>query len=199
MKYLSIDLEATGLREHDSIIEFAMIPFDTTSKTLERSLAKHFFIKCDSFETLKPTLDPWVVEHNEKLIKKAHSEGIEIHEFKNRLEKYLESNDVKKYFANEKNEKIILFGKSMNAIDLPFLTRDLGWEFMRKHFHHRDLDLSSTANTLIDLGLIPKACSSGSELMRFLNMGDVCHTALEDAINTALMYLKLIEMFGKKS
>lgn len=197
MKYLSIDLEATGLREHDSIIEFAMIPFDTKTKTLERDLAKHFFIKCDSFESLKPDLDPWVIEHNEELIKKAHSEGIEIEEFKRRLESYLQSKPVKKYFANERNEKIILFGKSMNAIDLPFLTRDLSWEFMRKHFHHRDLDLSSTANTLIDMGMLPEICSSGSGLMNFLNMGEVSHTALEDAVNTAKMYLKLIDHFGK--
>lgn len=197
MKYLSIDLEATGLRQHDSIIEFAMIPFDTQSKTLEKNLARHFFIKCDSFESLKPDLDPWVIEHNEGLIKKAHSEGIEIDEFKRRLQSYLESDPVQDYFANERNEKIILFGKSMNAIDLPFLTRDLSWEFMRKHFHHRDLDLSSTANTLIDMGMLPEACSSGSELMRFLNMGEVCHTALEDAVNTAKMYLKLIDHFGK--
>ena len=29
MKYLSIDIEATGLREKDFIIEFAAIAFDT--------------------------------------------------------------------------------------------------------------------------------------------------------------------------
>jgi DNA polymerase-3 subunit epsilon len=108
------------------------------------------------------------------------------------------SDEVKSYFKNDKNEKIILFGKSMSAIDLPFLNRDLGWNFMRKHFHHRNLDLSSTANTLIDLKFIPKECSSGSYLMNFLGMGDVKHTALEDARNTALMYLKLLSLYEKK-
>ena len=117
--------------------------------------------------------------------------------FREELETYLGRKEVKDYFKNDRNEKIILFGKSMNAIDLPFLTRDLSWEFMRKFFHHRVLDLSSTANTLIDMNFIPKECSSGSYLMKYLGMGEVKHTALEDARNTALMYLKLIEMHGK--
>ncbi len=198
MRYLSIDLEATGLAEDDRIIEFAMIPFCTETRTLEHKLAFHCFVKCESFEVLKPRLDPWVVEHNETLIRKAHKDGLEIDDFRIELQAHLEAREMKEYFKNEKNEKIILFGKSMNAIDLPFLNRDLGWNFMRKQFHHRDLDLSSTANTLIDLGHLPPECSSGSELMKFMGMGAVSHTALEDAKNTALMYLKMLEMFGKK-
>ncbi len=197
MRYLSIDIEATGLKEFDYIIEFGMVPFCTKSLSIEKSLAQNFTIHCPSFDELKPQLDPWVIEHNEILIRKSHTEGISIIEFKNALETYLQSNSVKEYFKNDKNEKIILFGKSMSAIDLPFLNRDLGWDFMRKHFHHRNLDLSSTANTLIDLQLIPQECSSGSYLMKFLGMGDVKHTALEDAENTALMYLKLLSMYGK--
>lgn len=197
MKYLSIDLEATGLNEHDYIIEFAMIPFDTVSKSLEESLSRHFFIHCPSFESLEPELDPWIIEHNKTLIEKAHQQGVTIKHFKEELQKYFESKKVSQYFANKNNEKIILFGKSMNAIDLPFLTRDLGWDFMRKYFHHRVLDLTSTANSLVDMNLIPEQCQSGSSLMQFLGMGEVCHTALEDAKNTAIMYLKLITMFEK--
>ncbi len=196
MKYLSIDLEATGLREHDYIIEFGMVPFDTESRTLEHSLARNYYIQCPSFEDLRPRLDPWVVTHNESLIRKAHAEGMAINTFKREIEAYLSSNDVRDYFKNTK-DKIILFGKSMNAIDLPFLTRDLGWEFLRKHFHHRVLDLSSTANTLVDMHLLPESAYSGSGLMKALGMGDVAHTALEDAKNTALMYLKLLERFGQ--
>lgn len=197
MRYLSIDIEATGLNENDYIIEFGMIPFCTDNRTLETSLEKNYYIKCPSFESLKPRLDPWVIDHNESLIKKAHSQGMEIYDFREELELYLQRKEVKEYFKNERNEKIILFGKSMNAIDLPFLTRDLSWEFMRKFFHHRVLDLSSTANTLIDMGILPKECSSGSHLMKHLGMGDVKHTALEDAKNTALMYLKILDLYGK--
>lgn len=195
MKYLSIDLEATGLNENCQIIEFAMIPFDTRSKRLEDSLARSVYIHCPSFEDLKDSLDPWVREHNEKIIRKAHSEGLMISEFREYLKKYLESPEVRTYFGNQ---KIVLFGKSMTAIDLPFLNRDLGWEFMRKYFHHRNLDLSCIGYSLIDLGLLPPGMDSGSNLMNFLNMGEVAHTALEDAKNTAIMYLKLLEKFELK-
>jgi DNA polymerase-3 subunit epsilon len=197
MKYLSIDLEATGLNENDYIIEFGMIPFCTEEQKVDESLARNFFIRCPSFESLKPQLDPWVIEHNELLINKAHQFGIQMDTFRDELETYLLTKEVKNYFKNDNKEKIILFGKSMSAIDLPFLNRDLGWSFMRKYFHHRNLDLSSTANTLIDLKMIPTECSSGSQLMKFLGMGDVKHTALEDAKNTAVMYLKLLTMFSK--
>jgi len=174
-----------------------MIPFCTETKRVEESLARNFFIKCPSFDSLKPNLATWVIEHNEQLINKAHNFGMQMESFKDELETYLLSKEVKAYFKNENKEKIILFGKSMSAIDLPFLNRDLGWDFMRKYFHHRNLDLSSTANTLIDLNFIPSECSSGSKLMSYLGMGEVKHTALEDAKNTALMYLKLLEMFSK--
>lgn len=195
MKYLSIDLEATGLGENCQIIEFAMIPFDTQLKRLEDSLARSVYIHCPSFEDLRDTLDPWVREHNEKIIRKAHSEGLMMSEFKEFLTKYLESPEVRSYFGNQ---KIVLFGKSMTAIDLPFMTRDLGWEFMRKYFHHRNLDLSGIGYSLIDLGLLPMGMDSGSNMMNYLNMGEVAHTALEDAKNTAIMYLKLLDKFGIK-
>ena len=195
MKYLSIDIEATGLAENCQIIEFAMIPFDTQFMRLEESLARTMYIHCPSFEDLKPTLDPWVREHNEKIIRKAHSEGMMMSEFKEFLKTYLESPAIKTYFNNQ---KIVLFGKSMTAIDLPFLTRDLGWDFMRKYFHHRNLDLSSVGYNLIDLGLLPQGMDSGTNMMNHLGMGAVAHTALEDAKNTAIMYLKLLEKYQAK-
>lgn len=196
MKYLSIDLEATGLGEDCQIIEFAMIPFDTQFRRLEDKLARSVYIHCPSFEDLKPNLDPWVQEHNEKIIRKAHSEGLMLSEFKEFLKNYFESEEVRQYFGNQ---KIVLFGKSMSAIDLPFLTRDLGWDFMRKYFHHRNLDLSGYGYSLIDMGLLPQGMDSGTNLMNYLGMGEVAHTALEDAKNTAIMYLKLLEKFGKKT
>ncbi len=195
MKYLSIDLEATGLGENCQIIEFAMVPFDTQFRRLEEPLARSVYIHCPSFEDLKPTLDPWVREHNEKIIRKAHAEGLMLSEFKEWLKKYLESPEVKNYFQTQ---KIVLFGKSMNAIDLPFMNRDLGWEFMRRYFHHRILDLSSVGYSMVDMGYLPQGMDSGTNLMNHLGMGDVAHTALEDAKNTAIMYLKLLDKFGAK-
>lgn len=195
MKYLSIDLEATGLGENCQIIEFAMIPFDTQFRRLEEPLARSTYIHCPSFEDLRDTLDPWVREHNEKIIRKAHSEGLMLSEFKEWLKNYLESPEVRNYFQTQ---KIVLFGKSMNAIDLPFLNRDLGWEFMRRYFHHRILDLSSVGYSMVDMGFLPQGMDSGTNLMNHLGMGAVAHTALEDAKNTAIMYLKLLDKHGSK-
>lgn len=197
MKYLSIDIEATGLQQNDRIIEFAAVPFDTQTSSIDESLAFHYFIRCPSFEELKIKLDPWVIEHNESLIRQAHDEGLELSVFKQKFEEYLLGQKIKSYFATEK--RIVLFGKSMNAIDLPFMTRDLSWEFMQKHFSHRILDLSSTAYSLVDMKLLPPSCESGSGLMKHLGLGDVCHTALEDAVNTARMYLKLLQTIKASS
>jgi DNA polymerase III epsilon subunit-like protein len=195
MKYLSFDLEATGLRENDLIIEFACIPFDTHSKELPLDLSFHTFVQCPSFKELKPTLDPWVIENNEVLINKAHQEGLSLDNFKDKFTDYLNSPEIKAYFSDK---KITLFGKSMAAIDLPFLNRDLSWDYMRNFFEHRQLDLSSVAYNLIDLGLLPEKCTSGSELMKELGFGDVAHTALEDAINTAKMYLEIVNRFQNR-
>lgn len=194
MKYLSFDLEATGLEEDALIIEFAMIPFCTETQTMEHSLAKQFHVQCPSFEELKPNLNDWVVKNNETLIRKAHSEGVTPSEFKSILQEYVDSKEVKEYFGNE---RIVLFGKSISAIDLPFLNRDLGWEWMNKHFHHRNLDLSCYTLGLIDMGLLEKGMDSGNKLMEFFKMGDVAHTALEDAVNTAQMYFNLLEKFKR--
>lgn len=195
MKYLSFDIEATGLEEHDLIIEFAMVPFCTESMSINESLKKHFYIKSPPFEELKPKLNEWVIQNNKTLIEKAHAQGISLSLFKEELVKYLTSNEVTEYFGNK---KITLFGKSMSAIDLPFLNRDLGYDFMRQYFNHRQLDLSCVAYALIDTKIIPTECESGSKLMSYLGMGEVAHTALEDAINTAKMYFKLMDKVQEK-
>ncbi len=193
MRYLSFDLEATGLGEKDLIIEFAMVPFDSANDTIPLTMAKHFYVKCPSFESIKHKLDPWVIEHNRTLIEKAHSDGITLEEFKAEIRNYTRLPEVSEYFKDSPKGKIVLFGKSMNAIDLPFMNRDLGWDFMREHFHHQVLDLSSVAFALIDLGILPRECATGSGMMKYLGMGDVAHTALEDAVNTARMYLEILK------
>jgi oligoribonuclease (3'-5' exoribonuclease) len=192
MKYLSFDLEATGLEENAYIIEFAMIPFCSETKTLEHELSQQFYVQCPSFDELKPNLSSWVIENNRQLINSAHKEGKSLDEFKQTMNNYVNDPRVRSYFNNE---KIVLFGKSISAIDLPFMNRDLGWEWMNQYFHHRNLDLSCYTMGLIDMGLLDKGMDSGSKLMNMLNMGEVCHTALEDAVNTAKMYLKLLNKF----
>ncbi len=189
MRYLSIDIEATGLKEHDLIIELGMIPFCTDDAEMREDLSWHSFIQCPSFEELRPKLDTWAIEHNRELIGKAHREGINLDQLKIEWERYLASPEIKEYFANK---KITLFGKSLSAIDLPFLNRDLGYDWMRHYFEHRQLDLSSVAHYLVDKKSIPSDCVRGSQLSEHLGFGEVAHTALEDARNTALMYLKIL-------
>lgn len=196
MRYLSFDLEATGLEQDALIIEFAMVPFDSDTGVIEYELERQYYIQCPSFEELKPKLSSWVIEHNEQLIKTAHSKGLPMEKFRNELENYFEDKQIKDYFGGD---KIKLFGKSISAIDLPFLNRDLGWDWMNKYFHHRNLDLSSFCMGLIDMGLLGPGMDSGNKLMQYFDMGDVSHTALEDAINTAKIYLKLLKKFKTKS
>lgn len=197
INYLSIDLEATGLNEKDYIIEFAAFPFDPYH--FQAPIPSHLFfhesIWCPSFQELSPSLDPWVKEHNQDLIQKAHNGGLSHDQFRLKLQHYLEQKELLDFFgltSYDNENKIILFGKSMSALDLPFLNRDLGWNFMRKYFSHRNLDLSSVVIGLIDLGLLPPECIKGSELCKYLLNMDVAHNALDDAINCAKMYSLLI-------
>ena len=155
MRYLSIDIEATGLEEHDLIIEFAAIPIDTDKKEVNEDLSFHTLVKCPSFDELKPKLNKWVIDNNKELIQLAHKQGSQLSDFKKSFGNYLESVQVKEYFYQD---KIVLFGKSLNAIDLPFMNRDLGWEFMRNYFSHRVNDLSSFVYNLIDAKIIPEKC-----------------------------------------
>lgn len=194
-KYLSIDLESTGLDQDCLIVEFAAIPFCTDPQEIRKDLAISFYIKCPPFDEIKQSLNEWVQENMKDVLVKAYQEGIDPQDFRPKMQAYLESTEIKNYFGAD--ERIIIFGKSINAIDLPFLNRDLGWEFMRKYFSHRTNDLTSNVYAWIDMKLLPPECESGSELMKFVGLGDVAHTAFEDAYNTAKMYLDLLKKFSK--
>ncbi|MBF0359531.1 MAG: hypothetical protein HQK49_00875 [Oligoflexia bacterium] len=200
MKYLSIDIESTGLEKNSYLIEFAAIPFDTATKKIEQSMLFHSLVQCPSFDSIRPLLDPWVIEHNKNLIIQANSKGLPILEFRKQFDDYLKSESIRQYFQNEKNDKITLFGKSLNALDLPMLHRDLGHTFMNKFFSHKVMDLTCFCFGLIDLGLLPKGLDSSSELVKYfnINVGVVAHTATEDAINTADIYLRILNKLKDK-
>ena len=76
-RYLSLDTEATGLEADCYLIQIALVPVDTTARRVEMHLAQETLVKCPSFEELKPRLNPWVLEHNESLIRDAHAQGVE--------------------------------------------------------------------------------------------------------------------------
>ncbi|MDA8793879.1 hypothetical protein N9N67_11580 [Bacteriovoracaceae bacterium] len=191
MKYLSIDIESTGLDKDCQIIQFALVAFDAEKKEISEAIKKEYLIKCPSLEELKNQVNPWVYTNMGDVINLAHQKGIPLGQFKNELISYLKSAEVQNYFNHE---KIVLFGKSLSAIDIPFLKRDLGWDTFSDVFMHRNLDLSCFCYSLIDLGLLTPEMGSGEKLMKFFNMGDVCHTAMDDAINTIKLYFNLLDM-----
>jgi oligoribonuclease (3'-5' exoribonuclease) len=190
-KYLSFDLETTGLKDTDYIIEFASIPVDVNTGEIRKDLSFHRYLKCPTFEELKPNLGKFVIENNESLIRKANKDGVSKEEFLTDFLEYLESSKMKEFFDNQLPT---ILGKSLSALDLPLLSRDFGRDsFLRKYFHHRVQDVSSTAKFCVDAGILPKGCESSHKLAQYFGLGeDVKHTALEDSIDVAQMYIKLV-------
>jgi len=195
MRYLSFDLEATGLMDKDLIIEIAFVPIDAATRTIEKECAFHRYVKCPTFEELKPNLNEWVIKNNKTLIETANQKGLTISELKAELSHYLTSPPIQSYFASNPDKKIILFGKSVNALDFPLLNRDLGREYLQQYFSHRTLDVTTSTMTLIDNGKLPADCMSGSKLMAYFKLGDVAHNAVDDAVNTAILYFNLLTLF----
>jgi hypothetical protein len=193
-KYLSIDIEATGTRSDCQMVEFAAVPFDAETKTIYQQESFHRYIKVPAWDQLSPTLDPWVRDHMKDVLEKAHLEGIDYSLFQKDLEQQIQSPFWKQFFGPQ---KITLFGKSLNALDFPFLKRDLGDVFFERYFSHKVLDVTSIAFFRMDEGLLPKGSDGSSALMRHFHMGNVSHTAMEDAINTIHLYFKLLQLEKK--
>lgn len=196
-RYLSLDTEATGLEVDCYLIQVALVPIDGTSKTIFSEWGKEILIQCPSFEELKPKLNPWVLEHNEDLIRKAHKEGFSPAAFKQWMENYLTAPEIKTYF---KNERPTLLGKSMSALDIPVLTRYLGKDFMEKYFHHHTLDLTCVARFLSDTGKVPSGCYTTSKLLQHFKIRQKPeHTALSDASDMGQVYFKLLDLLQRDS
>lgn len=191
-KYLSIDTEATGLEEGAYLIQLAFVPIDSAARVVRSDLSVETLIQCPSFEALKPKLNPWVIEHNEGLIRNAHEKGIPLSELKNFVARYMESEPIRQFF---KNERPAFFGKSLSALDIPLLTRDLGKPFMEKYFHHHTLDITCVSRALVDAGVLPPGCESTTQLIRHFGLrNDARHTALSDALDMATIYFKQLDL-----
>ncbi len=165
MKFLSIDIEATGLQQDDQIIEFAALLVE------KEQVLKRFH--CYVQYSKEPS--SWVKENLASLLVKAQ-EGVTLDVFKKKLEHFLQG---------EKN--LILLGKSLNAIDIPFLKRDLGEEFFYTYFSHRTLDLTSIVLFYIEKGLLPLECSSGAGLQKYFKLNFIAHEAMKDAENNLVL------------
>ena len=193
-KYLSIDTEATGLEDNTHLIQLAFVPLDSDRGVIAQELGWEIMIKCPSFEELKPNLNAWVIEHNEGLIRKAHSTGVEPKDLKNHVSAYMERAEVKAFFGGDRPP---FLGKSLSALDIPLMQRYLGRAFMDKYFHHHTLDVTCVSRSMVDSGLLPKGCESTTKLLNHFKLRDLSnHTALSDAHDMAVVYLKLLEQLG---
>ena len=105
------------------------------------------------------------------------------------MEAYFNSSEIVEYFGDE---EIVILGKSMISLDYPLMEKYLGWNFMRKYFTRRTVDVSDIARFLCDQGQLPKGTTSSKELMKYFGMGnDVEHTAFSDCIDMMEIYFKL--------
>jgi DNA polymerase-3 subunit epsilon len=190
-RYLSIDTETTGLHLDCHLIEVAFLPVDSESTEIDHRLGKETFVQCPPFEELKPTLNSWVIQHNEGLIRKANATGITPEAFKKWVQDYFESPAIKEFF---KGERPPMLGKSLSALDIPILTRYLGKDMMDKYFHHHTVDITSVARALVDSGVLPKGSEGTTKLVQFFQMkSSARHTAMSDAVDMAEIYLKITQ------
>ncbi len=196
-KYLSVDTEATGLTPECVLIQLAFVPVDTTANKVHTELGKEWLVQCASFEELKPSLNPWVVEHNEGLIRDAHSKGVPVPQLIGEVHAYMTTPEMKKFFGDSRP---IFLGKSMSALDIPLLTRTLGDDFMKQHFHHHTLDVTCVARALVDSGKMPPGTESSSKIMKYFGVREEPeHTALSDALDMGVIYLKMVELLKTKT
>jgi hypothetical protein len=188
--YLSIDTEATGLKEGHYMIQLAFIPVNIAEGKVHHELGREWLVKCPTFEELDPRLDSWNREHNKELIIKANKGGVLPEALPGIVSQYLEMPEMKAIFGGKRP---VLLGKSMSALDIPMLKRYLGWDFYEKYFHHHTLDVTCVARSFVDAGVLPSGTESSSKLIKHFQLRDnVLHTALSDAIDMGEIYLRML-------
>lgn len=194
-KYLSIDTEATGLEIDSLLLQMALVPVDGDKRIIGEHLGREILVQCPSFEELKPKLNQWVIQHNEPIIRQAHERGLSRDGFTHWMTDYLTDPEIKKFLGPDRP---VILGKSLSALDIPILTRYLGKSFMEKHFHHHTLDITCAARLLVDAKVLPEGCQSTTKLLSFFKMRDEStHTALNDAMDMAKIYFKLLDLLPK--
>ncbi len=195
--YLSLDIEATGLAEGNYLIQIALVPLETKTRRVYEELGKETLVHCPSYEELEPKLDNWNKEHNGAMIRAAHERGIPQDAVKTFITSYLKLPQITEIF---KNERPILLGKSLSALDIPMLKRYMGWTLYDQTFHHHTLDVTCVARGLCDAGKLPENCNSSTKLVKHFGIRDnVKHTALSDSLDMANIYLKLLDLLVPKA
>ncbi len=177
LTFLSIDIESTGLKEEDECFEFSAI-------LIQNGLVLNKF---HQYLKVQATPSPWVEKNLKKNFLESQKNGLSKEEF---VTNFL--------FFLKDHKNLILLGKSLNALDIPFLKKILGYEVFYQYFSHRTLDLTSLAIFSILLKKIPSECLSGAHLNKFFHLGKIAHTALEDSENNINVLNKFLEFYNPK-
>lgn len=194
--YLSLDTEATGLREPNHLLQVGIVPVDTERRVVRHDLGREIILKCPSYEELLPNLDEWNRKHNKGLIERCSKDGVDPAQLVPWFEAYFAEAEVKKLFGDS---RAILLGKSMSALDIPIMRRYLGVDRYEKWFHHHTLDVTCVARFLCDTGKMPRGTESSSKLLKHFGIrAEVEHTALSDALDMGESYVRMMNLIAPK-
>ena len=169
MKYISLDIETTGLNPDTcQILEVGAILEDTAKKRVRN--------QCPSFHAILDhqiiSGEPYALQLNQKLLNVISTKSLPFTKPKELacdFSEWLLSNGITK--------PITVAGKNAVKLDIPFLDRLPGFNAWSK-FHHRVLDPSSLFVNFDADEYLPssESCKSRAGIS-----GPVVHTALDDA------------------
>lgn len=167
MKYVSVDIETTGLDiNQDQILEIGAV-YDNGIDNVQD--LPHF--RC-IYKLDRITGSPYALSMHSELLK-------EIANTKNKIEPM---KDFHTWLDTLGEKRMSIAGKNAANFDLPFLIRH-GFSFP---YCHRIIDVGSMYIT--DFGFIP----SLDEINQFIEYKPVTHRALDDAINVVIAIRKKI-------
>ena len=203
----SFDLETTGLIHEmpdgqPYLTELAMVPIDIEKKTLDESRVLHMYLKTPDFAELEKMgkVSKFVKkdENLRNVCKKAAEEGISSEQARIAIEDYLKSFQI----APEKgvsSKKAMILSKSIAGLDRPMLCQYFGDQWVEEYFSHRMTDLSSCIGMIVDANLgILSSKSTGKVIEETIGGGKIPHTAREDAVILANVYLSLLQKLEDK-
>lgn len=158
MRYISVDIETTGLSPHTcQILEFGAVDSQTGA-------IFHRYIKHESYAG-----DAIALAMNAEILRRVDKEGIPDYELAYEFSRWLGSIGLGE-------EKILFAGKNFGAFDLQFLSRIHDWRRQIKSYH-RYLDPAM----LYALPSDPCPPDMATCMERAGLAGNVKHTAVEDA------------------
>ena len=167
MKYVSLDLETTGLDKECAVIEVAIVLEDTSAYPLppvEELPQRSWLIRPDQMFFAN-----WIaMEMNHELLKEAHESerSVGAHEAWDDMENTLRAWG----FGMVKGNRATLAGKNVAGFDRKFLPRSVD-----RYFHHRCIDPGSV--------LIDFTRDKVPGMRELLGEGNVQHRALGDALD----------------